>query len=91
MQMSKDMLKVKKEDYCRVCGGPLHDRYDLGSMYPSDFISEEPRTEPVPLVLSECTHCSLIQLRHTISMDFMYKKYWYRSALNKSMVSDLNG
>jgi len=30
-----------------------------------------------------------VQLRHTVNQDKLYKQYWYRSSLNKSMVESL--
>ena len=83
------MIEIKKEEECRVCQGELQDVELLGEFYASDFVEKQPDYNPYPLVLSQCTICKLVQLRHTVSLDFMYRQYWYRSSLNKSMITDL--
>lgn len=82
-------MNYVEEVKCRVCDGKLRDVYDLGDLFVSDFIKEEERGIKAPLVLAECEWCKLVQLRHTINLDSMYRKYWYRSGLNKSMCKDL--
>jgi len=77
------------ETECRICGGLLKDVFDLGTLYVSDFIKPEETGEKAPLTLSECTECKLVQLKHSIDLDAMYRKYWYRSGLNSSMCRDL--
>ncbi len=76
---------------CRLCGS---DNYasilDMGAIYPSNFIDNGPGVKPKPLHLVKCTSCDLVQLRETFDLDLMYRDhYWYRSALNKSMVGSL--
>lgn len=83
------MLKTKREEECRVCQGELQDREILGEFYPSNFVEKQPDHIPYPLILSQCIVCNLVQLRYTVSLDSMYREYWYRSGLNKSMVTDL--
>ncbi len=86
-------MYIKEEDNCRVCGGSLTVVLDLGEIYPSTFLSDNEKISEdlkAPLVLAECNNCKLIQLKHTVDLDLMYKKqYWYLSALNKSMISSL--
>ena len=82
-------MNYVEETECRYCKGELKDVYDLGNLFVSDFIKEEEFGIKAPLVLTECKHCGLVQLRHTINLDSMYRKYWYRSGLNKSMCKDL--
>jgi len=75
---------------CRVCGQPLSDVLDLGSFAPSDFVRpDEPDPPLVPLCLAECSVCGLVQLRHTVDRDSLYRQYWYHSGLNSSMVESL--
>ena len=65
---------------------------DLGSIYPSSFIKtdENPADDmKAPLVLCRCGNCGLVQLKHTVDLDSMYRQYWYSSSLNKSMVTSL--
>lgn len=76
---------------CRICGSENYKSIlDLGSIYPSNFISNGPGVEPKPLHLVKCVDCDLVQLRETFDLDIMYKEhYWYRSGLNVSMVESL--
>lgn len=62
---------------------------DLGRLYPSEFIVGKPSLQQQPLVLCKCAACGLVQLKHTVPADSMYRQYWYRSSLNPSMVTAL--
>ena len=76
---------------CRLCGSPtLTPVLSLGSQYVSDFL--DPNTAPgqrAPLELVLCNAenggCGLLQLRHTVDQDHMYRNYWYRSGVNQTM------
>lgn len=74
---------------CRVCGGKLELVGSLGDIAVSDF-GELP-FEPVrlPLDMKFCESCSLPQLGHNFDRSVLYDKYWYRSALNPTIVADL--
>ena len=85
-------MRVKEENKCRVCRGELKIILDLGSIYPSSFLKDDKKLSEdmkAPLVLAECEDCKLVQLKHTVDLDLMYRQYWYASSLNKSMVSSL--
>lgn len=81
---------------CRVCGSRnLTDVLSLGSLAVSDFVAN-PSTEtgikaPLELVLCEPGQggCGLLQLRHTVSSEAMYRNYWYRSGINRTMMEEL--
>ena len=66
-------------------------------MYVVDFlgVGEEGRTFKAPLELILCNTekggCGLVQLRHTVSHESMYRNYWYRSGTNKTMTDELRG
>ena len=78
------------ETRCRVCDGSLIDLLDFGEIYPSGFVESQDGLTKAPLALVQCERCALVQLKHTLDLDSMYKQqYWYSSALNKSMVSSL--
>jgi NDP-4-keto-2,6-dideoxyhexose 3-C-methyltransferase len=71
---------------CRVCDGELHDVLSLGEQYVSDFIlpgAADGTLAPLDLVL--CQRCRLLQLRHTVPGELMYRNYWYRSGTNQTM------
>lgn len=78
------------ERSCRVCSGPLDTILDLGHLHPSGFL--RPEEEPLPKVphdLCVCGHCRLVQLRHTMEPDLMFRQYWYLSGINETMREEL--
>jgi SAM-dependent methyltransferase len=78
----------KIQSSCRICGGGLRKVLDLGNIYPSNFV-DKTEGKAVPLALVECKSCGLVQLKHTVDLDEMYRTYFYQSAINPSMVKSL--
>lgn len=85
-------------DKCRVCGSQHFTRILLlGDLYVSDFLDSPDNSKgikaPLELVLCNVKNggCGLLQLRHTVSNEAMYRNYWYRSGINKTMTDELNG
>lgn len=82
-------------DSCRVCKSKnLFSVLSLGNQYVSNFIennSDELVQCPLELVLCNVNSggCGLVQLRHTVHRNVMYKKYWFRSGLNETMITAL--
>jgi NDP-4-keto-2,6-dideoxyhexose 3-C-methyltransferase len=77
---------MKTWNSCRVCGGSLQPILSLGEQYVSTFLApNEPDGLRAPLDLVLCGCCRLLQLRHTVPADSMYKNYWYRSGTNQTM------
>src|SRR3989344_2260762 len=81
---------------CRVCGKkPLTPILSLGDLYVSDFIkqkdTDKPKKYPLELVLcnKKTGGCGLLQLKHTVNHESMYRNYWYRSGMNKTMTDAL--
>jgi hypothetical protein len=77
---------------CRVCGST--ELVDVGSfgMQPlTGVFLDSPVKQPplAPLDLQTCTSCSLLQLKHEVSRDEMYRTYFYRSSINQTMVAHL--
>jgi SAM-dependent methyltransferase len=71
---------------CRVCEGSLEPILDLGEHYVSDFLDPDaPDGTKAPLELVLCRRCRLLQLRHTVPAETMYRNYWYRSGTNQTM------
>jgi NDP-4-keto-2,6-dideoxyhexose 3-C-methyltransferase len=71
---------------CRVCEGALEAILSLGEHFVSDFIepgAADGTKAPLELVL--CRRCRLLQLKHTVPGDTMYRNYWYRSGTNQTM------
>lgn len=82
---------------CRVCASNyLTSILSLGDLYVSDFpdIQDKKKGIKAPLELVLCNikdgGCGLLQLRHTVSDEAMYRNYWYRSGINKTMTDELN-
>ena len=71
---------------CRVCNGLLEAILSLGEQYVSDFLDPlQSDGIKAPLELVLCQNCRLLQLKHTVPADAMYKTYWYRSGTNQTM------
>jgi len=81
---------------CRACGS-LHIEkvLSLGNMAVSDFVDKPEIGGGVkaPLELVICDQkrggCGLLQLRHTVSKEIMYRHYWYQSGINSTMTEEL--
>lgn len=81
---------VTIRDTCRVCEGQIDPVLSLGEQYVSNFLlPEQADGEKAPLDLVLCRRCGLLQLRHTVSGEAMYRNYWYRSGTNQTMRSAL--
>ena len=83
---------------CRMCGSVnLTPILSLGDLYVSNFFSpsESDHGIKAPLELVLCNQkdggCGLLQLKHTVSSEAMFRTYWYRSGINKSMTDELAG
>lgn len=89
---------VTERTSCRSCGSaPLVLILSLGELYVSDFVDGAGSAAPkrVPLELMLCNEseggCGLVQLRHAVSNEALYRNYWYRSGMNKTMTDELVG
>lgn len=83
-------LEVSFIEYCRSCGDKLVQVADFGPVTPICFPKEEDDYPiSVPLVLSRCVNCGLVQLDRSVARDGLFKTYWYQSSLNSTMVSSL--
>ena len=74
---------------CRLCGSSdLREAFSLGEQYINDFVPPERvgKGLKAPLELVLCSHCSLLQLRHTAPQEILYSRhYWYRSGVTHTM------
>jgi NDP-4-keto-2,6-dideoxyhexose 3-C-methyltransferase len=74
---------------CRICNSELNPFMDLGNIYPSNFIKKEDNSfgyKRHNLNMKVCSQCGLVQIDEHPELDSMYRQYWYKSSLNKSMV-----
>lgn len=83
-------LQVKARTSCRVCGNTsLTTVVSLGNHCISNFVEDERPASAAPLELVLCNvrlgGCGLLQLRHTINQELLYRNYWYRSGVNATM------
>ncbi len=88
-------MQLKTRETCRVCGSnKLIPILSLGNQYVTNFV-EAPDKEypkgPLDLVLCNIKDggCGLLQLKHTMERDVLYRKYWYRSGISPTMVKAL--
>jgi len=71
---------------CRLCNSKrLTKVLSLGNQYVSDFVTPTGEHPKSPLELVHCQHCGLIQLKHTFPRTNLYRHYWYRSGISKTM------
>jgi SAM-dependent methyltransferase len=75
---------------CIVCNNTVEEVVSLGEQYVVDFPKErDDSLLKAPLTLMRCTKCSMIQLKHRVHPDRLYKKMWYRSGINQMMKDEL--
>jgi len=82
------MNNVTEIKNCRACGEkfPANNVFSLGVMPVVSFPdrADAPQIN-APLDLVECPRCTLVQLRHTVDPDCMFRNYWYRSGVSATM------
>lgn len=66
----------------------------LGDQYAVGFLDRPDETTvkaPLDLVLCEAARggCGLLQLRHTLDHELLYRRYWYQSGISTTMVAAL--
>lgn len=87
--------KISTRENCRVCGrAGLRPVLSLGEQSVSNFVvkgDEEAVKAPLELVLCDggTGGCGLLQLKHTVDSEVMYRNYWYRSGVNQTMIDAL--
>lgn len=86
---------------CRICDSPeLALVLDLGEQCISGAFADPGGDQPVqraiPLQLVRCDMtrdqraCGLVQTRHTVPGKILYRSYWYRSGINRTMTENLH-
>jgi len=88
-------MNIDARETCRVCGSSkLIPIFSLGDQFVTNFV-EEPNGDfakgPLDLVLCNVKGggCGLLQLKHTVERDVLYKKYWYQSGISTTMIKAL--
>jgi len=81
---------VKEILACRACGSTdLISVINLGNLAVSGFVKSQREAVHCPLELLLCQGCSLVQLKHSVDADFLFKHFWYQSGISSSMRSSL--
>lgn len=85
------MNKYREIKNCRSCGQSLDEQIvSLGtlplanSLLRKDQLEEEEDSFPLDLYL--CPHCSLVQIKHDVSSDVLFKNYFYFSSYSDTML-----
>ena len=100
--MSLAPTSLRTRTTCRVCGSrELTPVLDLGEHSIAGAFAEPGGETPVrraiPLELVRCDMtrdedaCGLVQIRHTVPGSILYRSYWYRSGVNRTMTENLHG
>jgi len=89
-------------NFCRICGSQaltpvlsLGDQYIAGAF--ADPKGKPPVQRRIPLDLVRCDPsldqkaCGLVQLKHSVPPNILYRSYWYRSGINQTMRDNLAG
>jgi len=76
-------VKVKRRTACRFDGGRLETVADFGQLWVTNFGDKE--KVKVPLELTMCQKCHLVQLRHSVDPEALFRRYYYRSGTNETM------
>lgn len=91
---------VKSIKKCRICKSEkLTPIMSLGEQYLAGYTPKKNEPNPIlkkfPLELIRCNPtrdkkaCGLVQLKHSVPSDMMYRRYFYRSGINKTMKDNL--
>jgi hypothetical protein len=89
-------MNIKHRQSCRICGNEhLKDVINLGDQYfQGSFIKDKenkPPTRKVPNLIVRCdtskceNACGLIQTKHSIPPNILYRNYWYQSGISQTM------
>lgn len=86
-------MKVKESTNCFSCNGKnFTEILNLGNQAVIQFKDNKDEKDDIaPLLLRECNNCKLVQLSHVVHRDRLFRNYWYRSGVNKSMRDALKG
>lgn len=84
----------KERRSCRSCGtSDLREIFSLGDQYiinfPEGSSTSEGLRAPVDVMLCSNKACSLVQLKHTVEPNILYRQFWYKSGINQTMCNAL--
>ena len=73
---------------CRGCRSrDLRSVLNLGDQFIVNFLSEAEidKSDKAPIHLVVCRNCGLVQLKHTVQPDRLFRQFWYYSGINNTM------
>ena len=84
-------LNYTEIDKCRACGSKdLRTVLDLGSQYIVNFVEDpKQRADKSPIHLIVCINCRLVQLKHSVNPDRLFREFFYYSGINTTMKNHL--
>lgn len=88
-------MDIFEREDCRLCGlDKLVPILSLGEQFVTNFMDDpgkEALKAPLDVVLCDPSDngCGLLQLKHTVNRDVLYRQYWYLSGTSTTMVSAL--
>lgn len=88
-------MHFKNIDKCRICNSSnLTDVFSFPEQFLSPmFVDKNEDNEliniKVPLTITFCKACGLVQLKETTNPELLYTNYFYRSSTNETMRKDL--
>ena len=82
---------IREKHISRISNCKLVELFSLGDLYISDFIDEgcSGNLMKVPLTMALDSTSGLLQLKHTALAEKMYKHYWYRTSINRTMTREV--
>jgi len=89
------MQYYKNIKQCRICSSEqLTEVIHIAPQYLSPtFVKSNKNNKlskiKVPLTLTLCKRCGLLQLKETVNPDLLYREYFYRTAISDTMCKDL--
>lgn len=86
------MEKVKKIDFCRLCGSKqLEKILDLGRTPPANSFLKKSQLKNkedfFPLVVNFCVNCSQLQLSHVVNPEILFRHYVWVSSTSRVTVA----
>ena len=78
---------------CRGCKSKeLRSVLDLGLQYIVNFVEDpKEKADKSPIHLVVCVNCRLVQLKHTVLPDRLFREFFYYSGVNTTMKEHLTG
>lgn len=76
---------------CRACQSKdLRSVLDLGQQYIVNFVDDpKKKADQSPIHLVVCMNCRLVQLKHTVNPDRLFREFFYYSGVNTTMKEHL--